>query len=120
MSNELDYFYRPWLEAGRPGFEQVPTRPDIPAPEEELLASLQEGEAMRRACISVSHDEPQSAMPDKRESKQWLFTAQQLVNIAKMPLESRRRVAAAIAAGAPQELFEAFEAGNKAIRAQGG
>lgn len=116
LLNELNQFYRPWLQAGRPGFEAVPDLPDFPTPEEHLAEMISEGEAIKSACLAVAHGIPEASLPSKRAVKDWQFTPQQLINVARMPLEARQRVAKAISGGTGQELYDAFQSGEKAIK----
>ena len=115
----LDEFircYPPWLDAGRPGFEALPPPPEAPSPEEFVTEMTDEGESLKRDCLAVAHGMPDASLPHKREVEQWMFLTQQHVNIARMPLESRQRVATALNSGGPQEIFDAFQEGEKAIR----
>lgn len=116
LLNELDQFCRPWIEAGRPGFEDLPMPPEMPTPEEQLAEMVSEGNAMRNDCLAVAHGMLDASMPKKREVKEWLHTAYLQVTVARMPVESRQRVATALSSGTGEDLLNAFEAGEQATR----
>lgn len=113
---ELAEFVRPWIDAGRPGFEALPWSPEMPTPEVQLAEMISEGNAIKDDCLAVAHQSPDATLPSKRDVKEWLHTARMQVTVARMPLESRQRVAAALASESGEDLFKAFEAGEKAIK----
>lgn len=116
LLNELNQYYRPWLQAGRPGFESLPELPDQPTPEENLAEMISKGETIRNACLAVAHSESGASLPSKKAVNDWQFHPTQLINSARMPLESRQRVATALTSGTGQDIFDAFQAGEKAIK----
>lgn len=116
LLDEFNQYYRSWLESGRPGFETLPVAADAPSPEEFTTNMTNEGESIKSACLAVAHGMPDASMPIKADMKQWMFMAQQHVNVARMPLEWRQRVATALKSGGPQEIFDAFKQGEKETR----
>ena len=110
---DLNQYVRPWIEAGRPGFEELDKLPETPDATQEFTEQLAEGTLLRESCLAIVHQVPGGEPPGKSAAKEWLNSTDMIVAIARMPLDNRRRIAAAIATGTPQEIRSSFEAGER-------
>jgi hypothetical protein len=86
--------------------------PDSPDAKQSFDEQVQTGVQLREACRACVHQIPGADAPSAKATKQWIASAGLTIPVARMTLEHRRAFAQAMATGSPQDIFDAFNAGE--------
>ncbi|MGH2960199.1 MAG: hypothetical protein ACRDKE_11390 [Solirubrobacterales bacterium] len=114
LLSEYAEYFKPWIDAGRPGFVEPAVAFEGPDEFEQYLIDVAEGTDMRDAFLACVHEVPGVPMPDKGSVKAWCKNVELQVAVARMPLEARQKFLNAVHYGTVEEIARTYEDGVKA------